>query len=112
MKNFYGQYFKIEDYGGICAMIEVDIQFPKYLKTYTLMFQMIPDRKGVDNHGSRAAGSANATMITSHYREIIKHIEIEIGELIKTPFGDYIVGFYQEGNYINQDHLTLIEVKQ
>lgn len=103
------QNYKLEDYGGLCAMTKVMIDRPGVgLWNYTLMFEVIHTPRGVDNHGSRASGDAEAACITSARRPIEQNPVIEIGSTIFTHFGTYRVEWYRPGNY---DHLRLVPVE-
>ena len=112
MHNLNSNDYEMKDYGTTYALTQVDIMRPHRSSsirwTYTLMFQVERTEAGVDNKGSRASGQARAAVIDGKLPA--EYPMIEIGEVIRTPYGYYRVEWRKEFGITNYDHLTLVEL--
>lgn len=104
------QEWKIKYYNAPFAMTQIDILHPEGIRwTYNLFIEVYPTSKGVDNEGARASGQAEAAMLTATPREHRVYPLVEIGSLIKTPFGIYQIEWASKTDH---DNIKLFELKE
>lgn len=101
--------WKIKYYNVPFAIAKIDIMRRGELRwTYNLFIEVYPTAKGVDNNGARASGQAEPAIIDGAKQYKVYPL-VEIGSLIKTPFGIYRVEWASKTDH---DNIKLFELKE
>lgn len=111
MLNIIDGQWIVKTYSTPYALTQIDIMRDSEIRwTYWIMIQIYPDKKGVDNKGTRASGGAEACVVSATPREKQQHPLVGIGETISTPFGNYRIEWANKFNSMDKDNIALVEL--